>query len=50
VAERTLRKPKRPRAYALLIGLVALAVAVGVAGTWRAAQTLDPVAELEPRP
>ena len=48
-AERTLRRPKHPRLYALLIGLVALTVAVGVAGAWRAGQGAL-VADAAPRP
>jgi hypothetical protein len=37
-AERTLRRPKHPRAYAALIALAALILAMGVAGTWSLAQ------------
>jgi hypothetical protein len=44
MAERTLRRPKRPKAYAALILLAALVLAAGVAGTWSLAQRLDPMA------
>jgi hypothetical protein len=42
MAERTVRRPKRPRAHALVIALVAAVLAAGVAGTWSLAQRLDP--------
>ncbi len=38
MAERTLRRPKRPRAYAVLTVVVAALLAVSVALTWRLAQ------------
>ncbi len=48
MAERTLRRPKRPRAYALLIAIAALMLALGVAGTWIIAQRTDPTAAIRP--
>jgi hypothetical protein len=42
MAERTVRRPKRPGAYAALIALAALVLAAGVVGVWDAAQHLDP--------
>ena len=44
MAERTLRRPKRPGAYAAVIALSAAILAIGVAGTWTLAQRLDPMA------
>jgi hypothetical protein len=44
MAERTLRRPKRPGAYAAVIALAAVILAAGVAGTWTRAQTVDPAA------
>jgi hypothetical protein len=41
-AERTLRRPKRPRAYAATVALAAAILALGVAGTWRVAQRSPP--------
>ena len=48
MAERTLRRPKRPGAYAAVIALAAAILAVGVAGTWTLAQQTDPQA-VQPR-
>ena len=36
-AERTLRVPKRPLAYALMVAASALILAACIAGTWRLA-------------
>ncbi len=44
MAERTLRRPKRPGAYAAVIALAAVILAAGVAGTWARAQAVDPAA------
>ena len=44
MAERTIRRPRRPGPYAAVIALAALILAAGVAGTWSLAQGLDPVA------
>lgn len=41
MAERTLRRPVRPKAYAVLIVLAAAILAGGVAGTWLLAQHSD---------
>jgi hypothetical protein len=41
-AERTLRRPKKPRAYAAIVALAAAILAIGVAGTWRVAQRSPP--------
>ena len=46
MAERTIRRPKRPGPYAAIIALAALVLAVGVAGTWILAQGKDPQAGL----
>jgi hypothetical protein len=42
VAERTLRRPKRPGAYAAVIALSALILAAGVVGSWSLARHMDP--------
>jgi hypothetical protein len=42
VAERTIRRPKRPGAYAAVIALAALILAAGVMGSWTLAQRMDP--------
>ncbi|HTK36292.1 MAG TPA: hypothetical protein VL358_13545 [Caulobacteraceae bacterium] len=42
--DRTLRRPKRPGAYAAVIALCAAILALGVAGSWSLAQHVDPMA------